>query len=558
MSAVLRRVIRLQRQILKTIRADVRRALGPQSRELIRYYEAYKREFRTVRSLSSLLSTKDELLAACQASDIILMGDYHTFSQSQKAAIRLLSELTEAETPLVLGLEMIRSEHQAELDRYMAGDTDDASFLKAIDYENTWGFPWANFKPLLDFARAHRLRVLGLNLDNTKLDARDEHAADVIASFTALKPKYKVFVFYGDLHLARGHIPKYLRRALASRGLDRRTLTIFQNSESLYWKLAASREGHSTDVLALKAGGRDRRFCIMSAAPWVKLQSYLEWAEAGALVDLGEDDTAAAPNLHEVAHERLRQLAETLGLEVPEGLDFTIQTVNDLSFLRTSPALGSLTRAEVKALKYHVLGNRSAFIPGPNLIYLASPSVNAIAEGVALLFHANLSKADSVYHDVKEHFYAAVLTSCIAYFGSKVLNHKRKCDLEEDFRALLSQRLPRRALPQERFQRLVARLVVRHCQAQTEYLRTDRYRVPTAPSGPQRMPLFLETARRLGSILGEKLYTGFVEERYSSKKIETLFRADLKDPRKARLLYLDLLSNLSRSRIAHSSKTDLF
>jgi hypothetical protein len=534
-----------------TIRADVRRALGPQTPLLRRYYEAYKREFRVVARHSS----KEELLKQCVRSDIVLLGDYHTFAQSQKAALRLLRELANWESPLALGLEMVPTTRQAELDEFMAGKLGEKEFLERIDYDANWGFPWENFKPILAFAREHQIPVIALNFESQRLEARDAHAARAIAAWAWANPKRKLFVLYGDLHLARGHIPKLLRQELRERALKKRVLTIFQNSESLYWRLAENRMAHAVDVLALGRG----RYCIMNAAPWVKLQSFLEWVDKSSLLNAGEwESEGAGPNLHEIAHERLRALAEALNLRLPPSLDFTVQTVNDLSFLTNSAALAGISRNELKAVKYHVLGNRGIFIPGANMMYLASTSVNSLCEGVSSLAHAVLSGTRTIFHDPREHFFTAALHAALAYFGSKVLNHKRKCDLEDDFRLLLERPASRGMLPAERLQRRAAKLVLRHCKAQRDYLRSRRYRAPIVAGGPGRVPVFLETARCIGFILGEKLYASFVEGRYPMVKIERLFMTKLSSPSSSRTQYLKLVTELERAPLGHTSKLDLF
>ncbi len=544
----------MQRQILKTIRADVRKAMGPQSRDIRRYYEAYKREFRgTVRS-----SSKEELLKHCAKSQIILMGDYHTFAQSQKAALRLLRELVTSDPGIALGFEMVPAEHQPALDAFLSGKLTETDFLSRISYKSNWGFAWEHFKPLFDFAREHKLQILGLNFDSERLAVRDAHAAQIIAKFTVENPERRLFVLYGDLHLARGHIPKYLKSELRKLNAKKKILTIFQNSESLYWKLAENRMAHTVEVLAL--GGE--RFCIMNAAPWVKLQSYLEWGERSELLsqsDSGDGaDDSTGPNLHEIAHERLKHLTEALSLTMPASLDFTIQTVNDLSFVSNSPALRELNRSELKVVRYHIMGNRGIFIPGPNLIYLASASVNSLSEGVSLLVHSALSGSPMIFYDAREHFFAAILNSTLAYFGSKVLNHKRKCDLEEDLRLLLERKIPRGSLPQEKLQRKVAKLVLKHCRAQREFARDKTYRAQFPQPGPGRVPLFLETARCLGGIMGEKLYASFIEGRYPALKLERLFRSQFTGGRETRTIYLKLVADLERVPLGHTSKLDLF
>lgn len=544
---VARRLIKLQRQIHKTVRADVRRVLGPQSPEIKRYYEAYKREFRGEPAPSS----KEILLKECLRANIVLLGDYHTFPQSQKTALRLLREIVDPGHELMLCLEMIPSSKQDALDEYMSGRLDDDEFLKSIDYAAAWGFPWQNFKPLLAFAKEHNIPVIALNRESDALDARDLHAAELLAAVAEARPKAKLFVIYGDLHLARNHIPKKLKAALAARGLQKcRVLTVFQNSESLYWKLARQGLAHGVNVVEL---GR-RRFCIMNAAPWVKLLSYLEWAESAAVHD-AEDELE--PNLHELAHERLRNLSEALGLSLPSGTDFTIQTLGDFSFLNRLTRDFALSREEAKTVKLLVLGNRSAFVPSQKTVYLPSATINALNEGVAAIFYAALSGYSLIPYDAREHFFQATIASALAYFGSKVLNHKRKCDMEDDYRLLLERSLARKALPQEKIQRKVAKLVLAHLEAQRGLLRGERFRAPTVPLGPSRRAVFLEASRRVGMILGERLYAAFSNNSYDLTKVQRLFGTRLQSGQQARQAYLELVRDTGEAPLSHTSKLDL-
>lgn len=537
-----RRILRLQRRILATIKSDVRKILGTQSLEIKRYYASYKREFQS----SFLVSDKAHLLKACSKADIILMGDYHTFAQSQKAAVRILRELN---LKLTLALEMIPSTHQEALNSYLNGDLDEDSFKIAMSYEVNWGFPWEQFRILLDYAKENKLAVLGLNINHDRLQVRDEHASRVIADWTQTHPEEKLFVLYGDLHLARSRIPRFIRRELKTRGLHRKILTIFQNSESLYWKLAAQKKENSVEVISLGKG----RFCIMNAAPWVKLQSYLQWAEMSELL---ESDGNVAEHLQDLAHDRLRDLASALNLQPPKTRDFLVQTIESLDFLDRLPRTNSLSRKELKVIKYHVLGNRTVFVPGPNLIYLSSASINAVAEGVALFLHSTCSRTRRLLLDPRDDFFAAILTSTAAYFGSKILNHKRKCDLEKDFKNLASRPARRDCHPFERLQKRAAKLVLNHCRAQREFLKNGTYRARFVDHQPDRLPLFFETTRSLGAILGEKLYASYVIGTYAAEKVERLYKTKLSDPAQTRKLYLNLVRDLANSPLEQTSKTE--
>lgn len=82
----------LHKQLHKFIRSEVRSRLGMQNQELKKYYKTYKSFFIKLakKPIHTLVSGKKELLLACTKSNLILIGDYHTFEQAQRSCLRLL------------------------------------------------------------------------------------------------------------------------------------------------------------------------------------------------------------------------------------------------------------------------------------------------------------------------------------------------------------------------------------------------------------------------------------------------------------------------------------
>ncbi|MFC2171630.1 hypothetical protein ACFLU6_03245, partial [Acidobacteriota bacterium] len=79
-------IVRLQRQILRRLKGDVRLHLGNQSPEIERYYREYKKEF----SKNITVTSMETLVSRILKSNIVLCGDYHTLRHAQRANIRLL------------------------------------------------------------------------------------------------------------------------------------------------------------------------------------------------------------------------------------------------------------------------------------------------------------------------------------------------------------------------------------------------------------------------------------------------------------------------------------
>src|SRR5450759_885835 len=54
---------------------------------------------------------------------------------------------------------------QPVLDRWTKGELDEATFLREVDWQQSWGLDPALYMPLFHFARMHRLPMLALNID---------------------------------------------------------------------------------------------------------------------------------------------------------------------------------------------------------------------------------------------------------------------------------------------------------------------------------------------------------------------------------------------------------
>jgi uncharacterized iron-regulated protein len=98
-----------------------------------------------------------------RAARVIFVGEEHANPHDHAAEIEVLERAFAADPSLGFAFEMLPRTYQASLDAYVAGTIDEKAFLKAVDWEQTWGYPWGLYKPLLEFCRAHRLPAFALN-----------------------------------------------------------------------------------------------------------------------------------------------------------------------------------------------------------------------------------------------------------------------------------------------------------------------------------------------------------------------------------------------------------
>ncbi|MFH1262180.1 MAG: ChaN family lipoprotein [Pseudomonadota bacterium] len=554
-------LLRLQRDTFSRLEEALRSRQMRETRQLRNYRRPYDREVRSYRRVSC----KSELLEKVLDASIVYCGDYHTLRQAQRTPIRILREVL-PERDVHLALEMVPQSCEKLANDYIRKRIDESRFLDGMNYRERWGFPWAHYRQLFVFAREHGIRIVALNSDQgdrLELTARDELAAELIVRHALALPDVLIFALYGDLHVARAHIPARVEKLLRKHGIRRKTLTVFQNSEPIYWDLAEKEMEERVDVVEITA----HSYCILSAAPWIKWQSYQSWLEdqSDLLDDSSAEDAEPAPDYYHQILDLADRIGRFLELVPAELEQFSVLTAKDVRIIdeintyceeceHHHPTLAALIRSEV-------VENGSSLFPEHSVLYLGDVSENRAAEKAAQLLVSKLTPRFSVYGhgtDRKEIFYRLVLWEAIAYFGSKIVNPKRKCDRYLDFERLLKQHHGRRLRGELRAQREIAVMVLAHRSYENRRVETGRkqglprrlYRLP-----PQE---FFRCASALGKILADRMYHMMITDEMSKGTIRDLFRPVGEGEREGFDRYWQLAGIVARVHSAHVSKEDRF
>ena len=102
----------------------------------------------------------EAVVDAALAADVVFLGERHDDAVAHALQLRVLRAVHErAGQPVALGLEMFEADVQPVLDEYLAGAVDERGFLEASR-------PWSNvadYRPLVEYARAHGLPVVATN-----------------------------------------------------------------------------------------------------------------------------------------------------------------------------------------------------------------------------------------------------------------------------------------------------------------------------------------------------------------------------------------------------------
>lgn len=107
-----------------------------------------------------------QLYDALATGRVIYVAELHDQASHHAVQLQVLDGVAQrSEGPVALGMEMFLTAHQPILDRWVAGELDEAAFLKAVAWDETWGFDFALYRPLLLYARDRGIRVVGLNVE---------------------------------------------------------------------------------------------------------------------------------------------------------------------------------------------------------------------------------------------------------------------------------------------------------------------------------------------------------------------------------------------------------
>ncbi|MBI4411621.1 MAG: ChaN family lipoprotein [Deltaproteobacteria bacterium] len=475
-------------------------------------FKAYERRYLNAVRRYQSVATIGEVEEAMAKARVIYVGDYHTLNQSQRSFLRVLRSFIQKTRHFCIGLEVIQSRHQEWLDKYVQGKISDRTFLKKVGFREHWFFDlWENFRPIFDFARYHRIPLYGIEASpglGASLEKRDAETARRIYGIYRKNPELKIFVFIGDLHLAGRHLPLEVEKIFAQAGIPLKTVTLFQNGEAIYWKLADKKI--EDQVIVVKISGNE--FCRMHTPPIIAQQSYLNWLEH----EEGVFDYADAKQSF---LDYVDRIAGFLSLKPgPEKEEVEVFTCGDLSFLKKLKGSGKFSASELREIKRQILRSESYTIPKMKYVYIANVSVNHAAEE-ASHYLKYLSSGEELPRPMQDAFYANILHEAIGFFGSKIINHRRKCSRPSDFVKLL------RYLTHNRRALKGRGLEYRTALFFLEHERKARKGMPFHPNTVKSLSvdLFLAVTHAIGYYLGERMFYRLLGGGLSKDYVRDLF-----------------------------------
>jgi uncharacterized iron-regulated protein len=107
--------------------------------------------------------TFGEFVDRLMEADLICVGESHDSELQHRIQLQILRAVYARDDRLGLGMEMFQRPFQKHIDRYLAGATNEPTFLEDTEYVSRWGYDWSLYQPLVEFCRRNRIPLAALN-----------------------------------------------------------------------------------------------------------------------------------------------------------------------------------------------------------------------------------------------------------------------------------------------------------------------------------------------------------------------------------------------------------
>ncbi|MBW6520180.1 MAG: ChaN family lipoprotein [Desulfoarculaceae bacterium] len=114
----------------------------------------------------SELDSFDAIIDQLNQYRVIYVGENHTSMADHLLQFRIIEALHRKNPDLAIGMEMFPGTSQVALDAYINDETiSEQDFLRDSRYFEVWRYDWRFFRAIFNYARRHKIPVIGLNLE---------------------------------------------------------------------------------------------------------------------------------------------------------------------------------------------------------------------------------------------------------------------------------------------------------------------------------------------------------------------------------------------------------
>jgi uncharacterized iron-regulated protein len=123
--------------------------------------------------------TAQQMHTAVADARLVYVGEAHDNPASHRLQLEVIKSVAERYPgQLSLGMEMFNIGQQEALDQWVSGELSEKEFLKKSSWYNNWRMDYAYYRDILNYAREHRIPVIGLNATREMVKAFGRNPLD--------------------------------------------------------------------------------------------------------------------------------------------------------------------------------------------------------------------------------------------------------------------------------------------------------------------------------------------------------------------------------------------
>ncbi|MBA4292195.1 hypothetical protein C0431_04425 [bacterium] len=138
-------------------------------------------------------STPDEIAAAADSVQFILVGESHATPSHHQAQADIIRALVKRGRLVTVGMEMVTRDRQMQVNGLSSGMETIEEFEVSSDWKNTWGHNFNAYRPVFEAIRDHKLRLTALNVPREMVRKASRESYEAFTEFE------KKWVPYMDL-----------------------------------------------------------------------------------------------------------------------------------------------------------------------------------------------------------------------------------------------------------------------------------------------------------------------------------------------------------------------
>lgn len=131
---------------------------------MMTWVQAHENGPNTVVDLAALMKM-ESLIERVADKRVVYVGESHDQYQHHLNQLAVIKGLHARDPNLAIGLEFFFQPFQPVLDRYIAGEIDEAQLLRETEYFERWRFDYRLYRPIFRFAREQGIPLVALNLE---------------------------------------------------------------------------------------------------------------------------------------------------------------------------------------------------------------------------------------------------------------------------------------------------------------------------------------------------------------------------------------------------------